>query len=273
MLIARARPLLGTVVSIQIHTDDANAPSVARAMADAFVVMARIGQVMSAHDERSDLGRLANAKRGDVLALDVDTLQVIRAAQQWQHISGGAFDPCRAGEVLARSGRRPGITGDACGSLHDMALLNDTEVRLARAVKLDFGGIAKGYAVDRAMDVLQAQGVTDALVNAGGDMRAMGLRKWPIDVRHAQHNLMDGRMTSQRWVRQQALATSVAGRLNPEFVAVRAHSKMRWQSVTVTAKTCMAADVLTKWALQSSLLCPNLKQALRLQGGRMWRTE
>jgi hypothetical protein len=68
------------------------------------------------------------------------------------------------------------------------------------------------------------------------------------------------------------LATSVSGPLNPEFVASRAHQKLPWQSVTVQADTCMTADVLTKWAMQASLLCPELKRVLRQHHGRMWRS-
>jgi thiamine biosynthesis lipoprotein ApbE len=60
--------------------------------------------------------------------------------------------------------------------------------------------------------------------------------------------------------------------LNPEFVGSRAHQKLPWQSVTVQADTCMTADVLTKWAMQASLLCPELKRVLRQHHGRMWRS-
>jgi len=55
------------------------------------------------------------------------------------------------------------------------------------AVKLDFGAFAKGYAVDRAIERLQEMGIKDAVVNAGGDLRAIGRhgdRPWRVGIRH-----------------------------------------------------------------------------------------
>jgi len=272
MLLARAQPLLGTVVSLQVHIDEGQVPRAERAMANVFATMAHIGQVMSAHRASSDLGCLSRAEQGQVLTLDLETVRVLRAAQHWAAVSSGAFNPCRAAQTLARAKRRPGMAIDATGSLSDITLLSDTEVRMANPVQLDLGGIAKGYAVDRAVDVLLAHGVQDALVNAGGDLRTLGPHSWTIDVRHAHRTLMDGRKQPKLRVHQTALATSVSGPLNPEFVASRAHQKLPWQSVTVQADTCMTADVLTKWAMQASLLCPELKRVLRQHHGRMWRS-
>ena len=56
-------------------------------------------------------------------------------------------------------------------------------------VQLDFGGFAKGYAVDRAIDELKALDIENAIVNAGGDLRAIGRRgdrPWRVGVRHPQ---------------------------------------------------------------------------------------
>ncbi len=55
------------------------------------------------------------------------------------------------------------------------------------ALKLDFGAFAKGYAVDRAIDVLREMGINNAVVNAGGDLRAIGRhgdRPWRVGIRH-----------------------------------------------------------------------------------------
>jgi thiamine biosynthesis lipoprotein len=272
MLMARAQPMLGTVVSLQVHITQGQASLAERAMADALATMAHISDVMSAHRASSDVGRLSRAISGEVLTLDPETVRVLSAAKHWVAVSCGAFNPCRAAQSLSRDCRRPGLATEASGVLSDITWLSDTEVRLAKPVQLDFGGIAKGYAVDRAIERLKAHGIQDALVNAGGDLRVMGTHGWPIDVRHAQYTLIDGRTQARMRPYQTALATSVSGHLNPEFVASRPHRKLPWQSVTVQANTCMAADVLTKWAMQASLLCPDLKAVLRQHGGRMWRS-
>ena len=273
MLIARARPLLGTVVSIQAHVDEADAPHASQAVALAFERMAHITRVMSAHHASSDLGRIAHAQPDKVFTLDADTVHVLRAAQHWARISGGAFNPCEAAHTLSRRQLRPGVAGAAKGNLRDIHIRSATEVWLTQATALDLGGIAKGYAVDCAIDVLRTHGVTHALVNAGGDLRAIGPRHWPVDVRHANTRLMDGRLTRKKHLHQKALATSVAGPLNPEFVRTKRRHPLTWHSVSIQADSCMVADVLTKWALQASLLCPDLRAALRENHGRMWRSQ
>src|SRR5207237_9076434 len=65
----------------------------------------------------------------------------------------------------------------------DGALLSRSRVRLARAVRFDLGGIAKGFAVDRAVQILRRARLAFGLVNAGGDLRAFGNRRWPVHVR------------------------------------------------------------------------------------------
>lgn len=272
MWIARARPLLGTVVSIQIKTRSTNLALAERAICDAFSIIAHIGRVMSAHQHDSDLGKISRAHSGEVLALDAATIAVIRSAQHWYALSHGAFNPCLAAQTLSRLNRRPGIACDATGTLQDIHVMSDTTARFAQAVNLDFGGIAKGYAVDRAIETLAGHGISDALVNAGGDLRSMGERKWPIDVRHANAKLINGRLNQRTQLCQKALATSVSGALNPEFILMQRHKKFAWTSVTVQADTCLVADVLTKWAIQSSLLCPNLRVVLRQNHARMLRT-
>jgi thiamine biosynthesis lipoprotein len=159
-------------------------------------------------------------------------------------------------------------------ALNQLKVLSSNQVRVAQPMGLDLGGIAKGYAVDQAIAALQTHGVTCALVNAGGDLRVIGSRAWTLDVRHAKRSLRDRQVRALRHCVEGAVATSVAGVHNPEFVPTRGlsrHTPM-WQSATVRAHDCMTADVLTKWALQSSLLCPSLTSTLRQCGGQMWRS-
>ena len=273
MWIVRARPLLGTVVTIKAFASNANLLRADHAMSEAFKVMAHIEYVMSAHHVHSDLARISRAALGETLCVDAHTVSVIQAAQYWHRLSRGAFNPCRAAQLLTQKGVRPGLANQTTGSLDDIVVRSSTQLHCRAPVQLDFGGIAKGFAVDRAIEILSINGICDALVNAGGDLRAMGERFWPIEVRHAKRNILDGRLNQKIQIRQQALATSVSGSLNPEFVFTRGYQRPKWQSVSVQADTCMAADVLTKWAMQSSLFCPDLRAALRHNHGRLWRTQ
>ena len=62
--------------------------------------------------------------------------------------------------------------------------INNKNLKLKPGMKLDLSGIAKGYAVDRAAEILKAAGVKAALVNAGGDIRVIGNRNWKIGIKN-----------------------------------------------------------------------------------------
>lgn len=265
----RAQVMLGTLVTVQVAPDTPQARA-HRAMDAALARMAHIARVMSAHDPLSDLGRLCRAQAHQVLTLDPDTVQVLRAARDWTLRSGGAFDPVRAADALVRRGARPGLRASV-GDLSDLELLSDTVVQVAKPIAIDLGGIAKGYAVDRAMDVLRQHQVTQARVNAGGDLAVMGPAPQRIVLRHAGAQARS-HMRGALMGRQGAVATSIAVSGLSEFVAHARRRRMPWHSATVSAHDCMSADALTKWALHSSLLCPVLTRTLREHGATLWRS-
>ena len=270
-MITRAKVLLGTLVTIQV---DAAMPGVVvnDAIDKAFEVVAHIGAVMSAHSGDADPARMSRAVRGQVLQLDTHTIEVLRAARHWWRLSAGAFHPVKAARTLACQGLRPGLSPLASGTLDDVDIVSPTQVIMKAPVCLDLGGIAKGYAVDQAMAVLQAMGVRHALVNAGGDLRVLGEKPFGVEVRHAGRGLRERQLPVLRQLRGKALATSVAAHQDTAFVPSLPGRRGAWQSATVMASDCMTADVLTKWALQSSLLCPQLKAVMRGHQARMWRS-
>lgn len=272
-MIRLARPLLGTLVTIEADGTGSDAMKI-DAIHAAFEVVARIGRVMSAHDRHSDLGRMSRATPGQVLTLDAHTIAVLKAARYWVRASGGAFDPVRAATRLCGQAVRPGLRPPARpgASLDDVEMVSATQVRMHQAVCVDLGGIAKGHAVDQAIQVLAGRGMTSALVNAGGDMRAMGHRHFSVDIRHAGLHVRDRTLPGRFRLQDKAMATSVGSHPDTHFVHTTASRRPAWSSATVMAKDCLTADVLTKWALQSGLLCPQLKTEMRAHSARMWRS-
>ena len=269
---SRARPLLGTMITLRIgETHDRAAME--NMTEQAFALIGHIGEIMSAHAPGSDLGRMSRARAHEVLTLDAHTVTVLGAAQYWTRRSGGAFHPGRAGRTLARLGARPGLNADVCAqaSISDIDILSDRHVKMPSSLSLDLGGIAKGYAVDQAALCLMQQGVSSALINAGGDIRIVGHRAWSVEVRHADRHLRDRVLMKGKRMSEGAMATSVADSHETEFVQTTVRGCSTWRNATVIAQDCMTADVLTKWALQSSLLCPSLKSALREHHASMWR--
>lgn len=279
--LSRARPLMGTLVSVQVWPEAevftaAQARESLQAIEQALACVAQIARAMSAHDPESDLGRMGRARAGERLQLNAHTVAVLQASQYWWRLSSGAFAPVRAAHALTRQGRRPGLRKSEAGApafdLERLQMISPTEVRLPGPVLLDVGGIAKGYAVDQAVACLARAGVTQAVVNAGGDLRVMGPRSQAVQLRHAGQGLRARVLPVRCPVHNAALATSVALHPESEFVRTLPSGRQRWRSASVLAADCMSADALTKWALQSSLLCPRLRAALRAHRARMWRT-
>ena len=69
----------------------------------------------------------------------------------------------------------------------DIELVDGNGVRFARPLRVDLGGIAKGYAVDLAVRTLQELEIDRIAVNAGGDLRIAGLQPRTIHLRHPQN--------------------------------------------------------------------------------------
>lgn len=271
-MIARAKPLLGTIVTIQAQAEATDTLAMA-AIGKAFEAIAHVGAVMSAHDPDSDLGRLSRAQAGQVVSLDAHTINVLKASQYWNRVSAGAFNPVKAAQRLASMGTRPGLMPGASvyHGMADLDFVSATQVKIKGPLCIDLGGVAKGYAVDQAIAALTRHGISHAVVNAGGDIRVLGDQGFPVDIRHAGDRLRDRLVQRVRRLRNAALATSVAEHADTEFVRTVSCKDNVWRSATVMARDCMTADALTKWVLQSSLWCPRLKMTLREHQATIWR--
>jgi thiamine biosynthesis lipoprotein len=238
-IIRRARPLLGTCVEISIEgLDDTSAM---RAIDQAFAEIAAVHRLMSFHEARSDLDRLHRARVGARIKIDSRTHEVFTWSARIASASAGRFDPTIAAQQVAR-GLLPRPTSawspHACADWRDIELFDSHHVRLAKPLWIDLGGIAKGYAVDRAIEILVGAGARQVCVNAGGDLRIAGARAESIYVRTPAGicalpsvELANG-----------ALATSVG-------TAGRGGTRSAQRIASVVAPLCVVADALTKVVL------------------------
>ena len=186
-----------------------------------------------------------------VQALSPDLRTVLRCALELAASSGGAFDPTVGGRIAALGFLPPQARSEHDASWRDV-LLTRRGVRFSRPLVLDFGGIAKGYAVDCAIDSLRRHGVTAATVNAGGDLRVFGRRSEIIHVRTGGPR---GVVLPLAAIADGAVATSayggqrrhIGGRwATPLIDPCGRMPKMSTRTVSVVASTCMVADALTK---------------------------
>lgn len=249
----RARPLLGTFVEISVAD---GAPSATEAAVDAaFTAIERVHRLMSFHDPASDVSRLNRDAAREAVAVDAWTHAVIAAAIDLHRDSDGAFDVTVA-PALQRLGLLPDMGEPAphgAASRDAIVLMPDHRVRFRDpATRIDLGGIAKGFAVDRAVAALRHHGVARGLVNAGGDLAAFGPGGESVHVRDPRD---PRRVVARVDIADEALASS-GGRIDPlRAAAVAAPAIIDTRTaaparavagVTVRAPDCMTADALTK---------------------------
>lgn len=247
-VIRRARPSLGSIVELRVEglSDD----RAVAAIDSAFAEIETIHRRMSFHEHDSDLSRLHRAHPRAPVHVDARTYEVLACAIDIARMSEGIFDPTIAALQVARVFLpRPALsrTPDPHADWRDIELLGDNHVRFARPLWIDLGGIAKGYAVDRAMNILIAAGASHACVNAGGDMRVHGSRMERIDVR------VDtvGEVFHTLEIHNASVASSEGFSSRNERGGVHIDGRTRnsanaTRCVSVIAPTCMIADALTK---------------------------
>jgi thiamine biosynthesis lipoprotein len=254
--VRRARPLLGTFV--EIASAGAAHGETACAIEAAFDAVANVHRLMSFHDPDSDVSRLNREASVRDVAVHPWTYRVLETAIALQRESNGTFDIAVA-PVLQKLGRLPRHAGEtelaavATRNFEAIELQHDCRVRFRdRSVRIDLGGIAKGFAVDRAVDVLRARGQWHGVVNAGGDLAAFGPRQQAIHIRDPRE---PRRSLCQVAITDTALASS--GRSFDPFEAAHVSGAPVIDPMTqapttdivgatVRAPSCMIADALTK---------------------------
>jgi thiamine biosynthesis lipoprotein len=178
--VERAQPWLGTLVSIRIEgLPDAPAHA---AIECAFEEVATVHRLMSFHEPDSDISRLNREAIHRSVEVHPYTLEVLRSAMKISTETRGCFDISIGAELVKWEllPRPTGTSGLPEGCWKDIELGLDGRVKFHRPVWIDVGGIAKGYAVDRATDRLRERGAVQAVVNAGGDIRVHGEQIEPI---------------------------------------------------------------------------------------------
>jgi thiamine biosynthesis lipoprotein len=226
-MIRRCQPLLGTFVELTLG--GARESALHREADKAFQLIRYIQRMMSVHATDSDIARLNQC--GHIVPLRVHpwTWHVIQHALRLSAETEGAFD----------------ITRGTSGGWRHIELLADSCLRFHQPLQLDLGGIAKGFAVDKATDYLTTRGISTATVNAGGDLRIHGQPDQTIAIRHpAAPQAIYHRSPMHR----PAAATSAAYfSQGKNIIHPDTGSPMSGDlSVTIFAATCMEADALTK---------------------------
>lgn len=151
----------------------------------AFEQLTFVENLCSVHREDSEISKCNRNAYGTAVKVSEETFEVLQKALKFSRRSAGAFDItvgplvelwCRAAEANSLPTKQQ-LT-DAVGRVGYDKLILDTNtgsVRFAvEGMKLDLGGIAKGYAIDKAVEAMEYHGAAGGMVDVGGDIRCFG---------------------------------------------------------------------------------------------------
>ncbi|MBW1975031.1 MAG: FAD:protein FMN transferase [Deltaproteobacteria bacterium] len=190
--------LMDTVVSIQVvHS---NPKEASRVLDKAFAFMKKLSNKMNSHNRNSEIAHLNARGYPGPFHVSDELFQVIEESVEVSRITGGAFD-ITVGPLLELwpiYRKNNFKVPDQEQLMKALKLVGwqylklDPAARTVRfqkkGMKIDLGGIAKGFIVDRTIEFLKKMGIRGALINAGGDIYAMGKTPsgdpWKIGVRH-----------------------------------------------------------------------------------------
>lgn len=187
------RDIMGTRVSVELWHDEATVA--ATCSEKVFTEMRRIEALMSSYKSDSELSFINTNAAVAAVEISDEMMHLIKKSIHFSEISQGAFDITYASIGYAydyRKRRQPSdqsISEKLPAIDYHHIMISGNKVQFGNdAVRINLGGIAKGYAVDRAADIISRCGITKALVSAGGDSRIIGDREqghpWIIGIQH-----------------------------------------------------------------------------------------
>lgn len=256
--------IMGTRITVELWSQDEAA---GRAAIEAVLEeMRRIDRSMSTYKPTSELSLLNAHAAQQAVPVSEELFDLLRVALDYSRITAGAFDITYASVGYLYDFRerihpdRQQIDATLPGIDYRHVQLDRTArtVKFARpGVRIDLGGIGKGHAVDRGIAVLQARGISRAMVSAGGDSRIIGDRfgqPWVVGIRHPDRKQ---EVIARIPIEDAAISTSGDYERYFDENGVRYHhiidpgtgrSASKVRSATIIASTATRTDGLSKTA-------------------------
>ena len=255
----------------------------ARRAADAAIAdVLRIEAKYSRYREDSVTTRINSRAGRRPVAIDGETAALLSYADRCHRQSGGRFDITsgvlrRVWDFRLRPPRLPASAAILAATAligWDRVEWSDRHVRLPQAgMEIDFGGIGKEYAADRAATICTEQGIANGLVNLGGDVRAIGPqpegKPWRVGIRHPRR---EADAIATVLLATGAVATSgdyerffeIDGKRYCHILDARTGQPVtHWQSISVLSSLCVVAGSCATIAM---LLAGDAEDFLRGQG-------
>jgi FAD:protein FMN transferase len=261
-------PHMGTKFQMIVYATDEKTARAATAAA--FARVADLDGIMSDYRPTSELMQLCDKAGGDPVKVSDELFFVLSKAQEVSKLSDGAFDVTVGPVVrLWRLARKTGRLPDADDLRKALQLVGYKNIKLDAkertvqllkpGMRLDLGGIAKGYAADEALAILKKHGIDRALVAAGGDIAVSGpppdKEGWtigiqplaPAEVKNPRHLILKHGGVSTSGDAEQFI--EIDGNRYSHIVDPRTGLGLPGhRSVTVVAPNGITSDSLTKVA-------------------------
>jgi len=239
---------MGTFIEVQIVPEAGQTQTQLDGITQgAFSEIRRLEGMFSLYRPDSELAQVNRFAVGEPYKVSEEFMYLLEKALTFSDLAGGAFDISASGKGEVT------ISGE------------NSTVRLEEGVRLDFGGIAKGYAVDRVTLLLEKAGIENAIVNAGGDMRCMGRGPdgpaWKVGIRHPGQR---DSFAATLFIKDKAVATS--GDYEKPFHIIDPETGEPSEGGTVSS-TVLAEDCLTADALATAVFVLGPESGMKLIDG------
>ena len=187
--------LMDTLVAITVVTDSADRAE--KAMDRAFGEIGKLDTLLNVFSEKSELSMINRNAGLSGVRVSPETMEVVEKAIEVSEKTGGAFD-ITIGPEISQWNFPLGIKPGDESIKKQLGLVNYKLIQVDKArstvylnekgMRMDLGGIAKGYAADKAVEELKKNGIRSGLVSVAGDIKAFGRnlggKKWRVGVQN-----------------------------------------------------------------------------------------
>ena len=264
----QSAPLMHTFVEVKAYGDNQTATTIT----ETFSEMERVNNLLNNYSPASDISAINAGAGKAAVPISPETYSALSDAKTYAQLSNGTFD-FTVGPLIALWGfnrDNPGLSGpdpDTAMIKHVCGLVDYHALQLHRkptgataqlkniGMRIDSGAFAKGFAADCALTYLSKKGIKNALVAAGGTIRAIGLKPngqpWQIGIRHPRNN---SNFLTIIPLHDESVSTSgdyekfyyTSGKRRSHIIDPRTGNPVSaMQSVTVIAPNGMASDTFS----------------------------
>lgn len=215
----KSKMLMDTIVTITVVSDSDSKAE--KAMDSSFAVIEKIENLLNFYSDKSEVSNINRNAGADSVKASPETIEAIEKAIHISKLTGGSFD-ITIGPVMELWDFHNKKKPDDMKIKSRLHLVGYKFIAINKAgstiylkknnMKIDLGGIAKGYAADKAVEELKKNGIKSGLVAIAGDIKAFGVkpdgRPWKIGIKNPRQKGPDNEIIAVMELADMAISTS-----------------------------------------------------------------